>query len=169
MSSQTRNQEYKYQYKTVAVANGFFCGIGPGISVSVPENLLDIKSIFLHAVFRFDVSVPIVDRKILWAGVNYPTVPYTYGGFVTSIPDPKNGNMVEVNVPADPATRIADLRLDITHLKDAILEELSNNTFGFDQPFIQLKIITDMTGFNNISGDIVLWKIDFAYTTTGIQ
>lgn len=165
MSSQTRNQEYRYQYKTVAVANSYFCGYGPALSVSVPENLLDIKAIFLHAVLRFNSAVPAGRRKILWVGGSYPV---KFSGN-TTIPDPINGNLVEVNVSADPSSRIADIKIDITHLKDGLLTALAEDTFSFDQPRMKLSIITDESNGFEVDGEVILWKVDFAYTTTGIQ
>ena len=72
MNSITRNQEYRYQYKATSIGSTFFCGFGPKLNFSVPDNLLDIKAIFIHAVFKFDSSVPADSRRILWAGGKYP-------------------------------------------------------------------------------------------------
>lgn len=165
MSALSRNQEFKYQYKTIAVANQYFCGFGPTLSVSVPDNLLDIKAIFMHAVLRFNTAVPSGKRKVLWAGGRYPTK--LVGAF--SVPDPENGNLVKVDALADPTTRVVDLKLDITHLKEDIIAALSEDTFSFDQPRIRLSLITDEANDFSVDGDVILWKIDFAYTTTGIQ
>lgn len=159
MNSRTRNQEYKYQYKTIAIANAFFCGSGPTLNIAIPDNLLDIKAIYMHAVLRFDVAVPSGNRKILWVGGKYPQS-------LSGIPNPTAGNMRYVNVSADPTTRIADLKVDITDLKDGLL---SATPPIFDQPTIELNLITDMDGGFDVQGDVILWKIDFVYTTTGIQ
>ena len=165
MSSQTRNQEYRYQYKTVAVANAYFCGNGPTMNVSVPDNLLDIKAIFMHAVLRFNTSVPTAKRKVLWVGGSYPV--RFEDGF--AVPDAERGNMIRIDLPANTSTCVADVKIDLTHLKEGILETLANTNFAFEQPKIQLSIITNETPDFGVDGDVILWKIDFAYTTTGIQ
>lgn len=164
MSSQSRNQEFKYQYKTVANANGFFCGAGPTLSVGVPDNLLDIKAMFMHAVFKFDSSVSVPRRKIQFAGGRYIRQ-FKLDGSSTVTTD----NMVEVNVEADPITRVADLKLDITHLKDEIIADMNGDSQSFEQPRLALGIATDIESIGDVTGEIILWKIDFAYTTTGIQ
>lgn len=164
MTSQTRNQEYKYQYKTVSIAgNTVFCGNGPTLSISIPENLLDIKAIYIHAVLLFDVGVPSGNRKIHWAGGEYPRT-------IDGIPKPLEGNMKYVNLAADPTTRIADLRLDVTDLKDGFMQQLiDDEPFQFDQQKIRLNLITDVDGGFDVSGSVILWKVDFVYTTGGIQ
>ena len=81
------------------------------------------------------------------------------------MPDPANGNMTFVNVLADATTRIADLKFDATHLKDGLLNNISSN----GQASIELNLITDLNTGGSISGSVILWKIDFVYTTTGIQ
>ena len=165
MSSLSRNQEFKYQYKMISVSKTLFCGDGPRLYVSVPENILDIKAVSMRAVFKFDASVPVDRRKILWAGGSFP---YITSGAQTT-PDPANGNIIEVNVQADPVTRIADMTLDMTHLKDKLLQAIiDNQSHSFEQPKMFLNIITDI-GNNSVQGEVILWKIDFAYTTTGIQ
>lgn len=161
MRSVTRNQEYKYQYKTVAITNYYFCGAGPRLNVSIPENLLDIKAIFLHAVLRFDASTPAAQRRIYWAGGSYSIDP------ITGIPKPSEDSMIFVNMQADPVTRIADLKVDLTRLKDKLIQ---NPLLGeHDQPSIELDLITSLTGDFVTIGDVILWKVDFVYTTTGIQ
>lgn len=161
MTALTRNQEYKYQYKTLAATNSFFCGIGPGLNVSIPDNLLDIKAIYMHAVLQFDASVASGKRKIYWAGGSY-----TYD-VVTGIPKPTTDNMVNVNLLADPTTRIADLTIDLTPLKDQLL---ANAVLGaYEQPSIILNLITNVDGDFATTGKVLLWKVDFVYTTTGIQ
>lgn len=164
MNSQTRNQEYKYQYKTVSVAGEtVFCGNGPTLSVSVPENLLDIKAMYMHAVLKFDVGVPSGNRKIHWAGGTYPMT-------ITGVPKPLEGNLKYVNISADPSTRIADLQLDISDLKDGFLQQLIDDApYQFEQQKINLNLITDIDGGFDVSGSVILWKIDFVYTTGGIQ
>lgn len=164
MTSQTRNQEYKYQYKTVSVANGSaFCGNGAQLSVSVPNNLLDIKAIYMHVVLRFDTSVPSANRKIHYAGGEYPRQP-------NGVPIPSDGNLKYVNVSADPTTLIADLQLDITDLKDGLMQQLiDDEPYQFEQQRINLNLITDVDGGFDVSGSVILWKVDFVYTTSGIQ
>lgn len=159
MNSQTRNQEYVYQYKTIAVANTFFCGNGPRLDVAIPDNLLDLKAVFMHAVLKFDASTDIAKRKIYYAGGKYPVT-------VDGIPIPAEGNLRYVNKSADPTTRIADLRVDITDLKDGLMEQ---DLYTFDQPTMRFSLITDADGGFDSSGEVILWKIDFVYTTKGIQ
>lgn len=157
--TQTRNQEYKYQYKTVAAADMSFCGNGPRLNVSIPDNLLDIKAIYMHAVLRFSLSVPAGKRKIYYAGGEYPVTG-------SGIPIPTEGNLYFVDKAADPVSRIVDLKLDITELKDGLMEDSPDT---LDQPTMELNLITDIDGAFDSDGEVILWKIDFVYTTLGIQ
>lgn len=158
MNSVTRNQEYSYQYKSVAAANTIFCGNGSRLNVAIPDNLLDIKAIFMHAVLLFDTSVPSGSRKIQYAGGKYDST-------IAGIPIPQTGNLIFVNVPADATTRIADCRVDITDLKAGLM---AATLFDFNQPTMELNLITDIDGGFDVSGKVLLWKIDFVYTTKGI-
>jgi len=160
MSSLTRNQEYSYQYRCVAVAsNTTFCGNGPRLNMAIPDNLLDIKAIYMHAVLLFDISTPSGQRVIQYAGGKYNTTN-------TGIPIPATSNLIKVNVAADPTTRIADCRVDITDLKAGLM---TANPYDFNQPTIELNLITDIDGGFDVSGKVILWKVDIVYTTKGIQ
>jgi len=167
MSAITRSQDYKYQYKTVSAANVSFCS-NPSVAVTIPENILDIKAIYMHIVLQFTSGTDSAHRKIKWVGGEYPLI-----NAGTSA-DPANGNMAYVNKSADPTTRIVDVKKDITHLKDAILVAAQADTGDlFRPPTMQLSMIIDevLSNFStyNIGGTILLWKIDFVYTTKGIQ
>lgn len=163
MSSTTRNQEYVYQYRNIAIANAFFCGNGPRMNVGIPSNLLDIKAIYLHAVLQFDVSVATSDRTIQYVGCGY------YQNDINGdpvIPSPSK-DLIYVNRLADPTTRIVDLKIDITYIKDRIMATIDPSDIS--QPTIVLDIINRIKGMGTSTGKIILWKIDFVYTTKGIQ
>ncbi len=161
MSGLTRNQEYKYQYRNVAVARSIFCGYGAILTVNIPDNLLELKNLALHVVLQFDVAVPSGNRKLYYIGGTYGV-----GAAVGSIAAPVNGNMVFVNLTAD-ANRRIDCVIDISHL----IPKLTFDSSGtFDQPSFQVSMITNYDLFAaTVTGTMELWKADLIYTTKGIQ
>lgn len=168
MSEQSRNQEFLFQYRNVALAQGGqsstnprFCGYGPIIQPSIPDNMLELKNIFAHLVMRFDASVPSGNRKLMYIGGEFDQNIAT-GNLV-----PDTSRAAFVNLTAD-ANRYIDCQIDLTKWKDAMLPDLSD-PFYFGQPQLQIQAVTDTNGTTNATGDIILWKIDLIYTTKGIQ
>lgn len=164
MSILTRNQEYKYQYKIISTSGAPICGYGPSMVIAIPDNLLDIKSIYVHAIIKFDTTVAIADRKVTWIGGKFKTKFFNDGQYNVSIPDPSSDTMIPVNKLADPITRIADIKIDITQLKNTIIQDSLNSSYG--QPSIALNILNGpLINSNSINGELILWKIDLVYTT----
>lgn len=160
MGSQTRHQEATYQYKTVAVARSIFCGYGPHLDVSIPDNLEELKNVSIHAVLQFDNTVSAGNRKLYFIGGDYEM--NTYPDQTVKAVQPA---MMEVNLSAD-ANRRIDVTVDITHL----IKNLEFDLIGsFDQPSVALGMVTDKTGLNSVTGVLELWKVDLIYTTKGIQ
>lgn len=160
MSGQTRRQEYKYQYKTLAVARTTFCGYGPTMSVSIPDNLLELKNLCVHASLVFDSSVSAPNRVLHWIGGGYNMDPAPANK--TSDEQPR---MMHISEAAD-ANRRVDVTIDLSHL----IDQLEFDTSGsFDQPSFELGMITDPTNNNSVTGALELWKVDMIYTTKGIQ
>lgn len=169
MSEQSRNQEFLFQYRNVALAQGGqsgtnprFCGYGPIIQPSIPDNMLELKNIFAHLVMRFDASVPSGKRRLLYIGGQFDT------NFVTDSLIPDTSRAAFVNLTAD-ANRYIDCQIDLTKWKDAMLPDLSDPLFSFTQPQLIIQAVTDTDSTTNATGDIILWKIDLIYTTKGIQ
>jgi len=158
--SQTRHQEVKYQYRSVAVARTIFCGYGPHLDISVPEDLLELKNVAIHASIVFDVSVSAPNRVLHWIGGAYVVNPYP-----DQTVSPTQPAMIHVLESAD-ANRRVDVTIDISHLIPQI--EIDDNP-TFDQPSFEVSMVTDPTGANSVTGVLEIWKVDLIYTTKGIQ
>lgn len=157
--SQTRHQEATYQYRSVAVARSIFCGWGPHLYVSLPEDLLELKNVAIHASLLFDVSVASGNRKIHWIGGGYET------DYFSQTVKSEQPAMVYINKSADVNRRV-DVTIDISHLIPNLVID-DNPTF--DQPSFEVSIVTDPTGDNSVTGVLEIWKVDLIYTTKGIQ
>lgn len=156
----TRHQEYKYQYKTIAVTNAAFCGNGPRLRMSVPDDMLDVKALYMHAVLQFNSGVTSGNRVVHWIGGIYEQG-------LDGIPHPTDETMMHVNKQADLTTRIVDVKADLTQFKDSVSFE---DAFSFDQPDIEVNILTSLSGdAGAVTGTVILWKVDLIYTTSGIQ
>lgn len=158
--SQTRHQEAKYQYRSIAAARTIFCGYGPHLYVSVPEDLLELKNIAIHASLLFDVSVSAPNRKLHWIGGAYQINPYPDQTVASEQPQ-----MIYINQAADGNRRV-DVTIDISHLIPLI--PIDDNP-TFDQPNFEVSMVTDPTGANSVTGVLEIWKVDLIYTTKGIQ
>jgi len=159
MPGLTRNQEYIYQYLTVAAAQLFFCGFGPRLSVNVPKNLLEIKSLCVHAILLFDATVPASYRKLYYIGGEAIINTYPLTGLATD-----QLAMIYVNRSAD-ANRRIDITVDISHLIDKLIIDDGDS---YSSAHFDLGLVTDL-GNNNVGGTLELWKVDMIYTTKGIQ
>lgn len=156
----TRHQEAKYQYRSVAVARSIFCGYGPILGVSVPDDLLELKNVAIHASIVFDVSVASGNRKLHWIGGRYTLNPYP-----DQTASSEQAAMIHILQSAD-ANRRVDVTIDISHL----IPELTIDTNPtFDQPSFEVSMVTDPTGANSVTGVLEIWKVDLIYTTKGIQ
>lgn len=158
--AQTRHQEATYQYRSVAVARSIFCGYGPVLNVSIPDDLLELKNVAIHASLLFDVSVAAGNRKLHWIGGGYAVNPYPDQTVKSEQP-----NMIHILQSAD-ANRRVDVTIDISHLIP-LLEIDDSPTF--DQPSFEVSMVTDPTGANSVTGVLEIWKVDLIYTTKGIQ
>lgn len=168
MSEQTRNQEYTYQYRSVALAQSStggtfprFCGAGVIMQPSIPDTLLELKNIYAHIVLRFDASVATANQKLLYLGGEFDQ--RLDGSLIV---DPTRAAFV--NVSAD-ANRYIDCKMDLTKWKESMLPDPTVLFTDRQQPQLGLRAVTDLTGTQNITGDIILWKLDLIYTTKGIQ
>lgn len=158
MPGLTRNQEYIYQYLTVAAAQLFFCGFGPRLSVNVPKNLLEIKSLCVHAILLFNATVPLSYRKLHYIG-GQMVFNTEFNGVAADQPA-----MIYVNRSAD-ANRRIDITVDISHLIDKLVIDDGDS---YSSAHFDLGLVTDL-GNNNVGGTLELWKVDMIYTTKGIQ
>lgn len=160
MARQSRHQEYQYQYRQVAVARTIFCGYGPSLNVSIPDNMLKLINVSLHASIVFDPSVSAPSRKLWWMGGKALYNPYPDQSLKAVQPA-----MMPINLLAD-ANRRVDVTIDISHLIPLLTIDSSPT---FDQPSFEVDLITDPSGSFAITGVIELWKVDYIYTTKGIQ
>lgn len=151
MGGTTRQQEYPYQFKTLAVKNARDCGQGMTINMSLPTNILAIKNIFVHCRIQFDAAEPVLNQKI--DGIGSPTYPYEGA-------QPK---MKPLALVAD-GNREIDLKQDLTDMIGTLqvyppaAYSQGYISIGIHHPIILAQLAT-----------IKICKIDIVYTTQGIR
>lgn len=151
MGGQTRHQEYRYQYKSISIKNGWSCGNGATVSMNLPTDFLEAKNLYCHLRIRFHASEPSAKRKITYIG--QPTWP----------PTGEQPKMIYVNKTAD-ADRYIDLKIDLTQLIPEL--DIQEPTF-FQQGYFNIGIIHPEV-LSQLA-TVELWKMDLVYTTTGIR
>ena len=152
MGGVTRHQEYRYQYKTIALQNAKDCGAGATLNFNLPSNVLEIKNLWAHIRIRFDAAEPVGNQKIIGIG----TRTFTGNDFV----QPK---MKALNLTAD-----ANRRIDFTYDLTEIIRNLTiNDAALFAQGFVGIGILHP--AYLSQIATIEIWKMDLVYTTQGIR
>jgi len=164
MSETTKLQQYKYSLRTMAIApknmpNGYMCNDVFYVYPVPPDNAITIENLYLHLIVKFNVSVASGDRIIRKIGIanERPTF--------TSRFSPNRLRTYDVNLSADPTTRIIDTRIDLSALlkKDNVRwRDFYTDPATTDQTYVYIE--TPAGG-----GDLILCKMDCLYTTTGIR
>jgi hypothetical protein len=170
MSTSTKLQQYKYSLRSTAIAprvfpNGYMCNYRFIVYPVPPDNAITIENLYLHLKVLFSVSVASGSRKIARIGIgnNYPL----YGN------NPTRWKYYDVNIAADPTTRIAEAKIDLSALlkKDDVrwadyFNHGDPSKTGFT--YIIIDLPSELVG-SGTNGDLILCKMDALYTTTGIQ
>ena len=165
MSETTKLQQYKYSLRTIAIApktmpNGYFCGQKFYAFPVPPDNAISIENLYLHLIMQFKVGVASGDRRITKIGIASDRPSY---GFI-----PSRLRTYDVNLSADPTTRIIDTRIDLSALlkKDNVRwRDFYTTPATTDQTYVYIELATE----NSSNGDLILCKMDCLYTTTGIR
>ena len=169
MSTTTKLQAYTYSLRSTAIAptnmpNSYMCNNRFLVYPVPPDNAITIENLYLHLIVKFASTVPSGSRKIWRIGIgnNYPL----FGN------DPNRFKFYELNAAADPTTRIADVRIDLSALlkKDDVRWR---DYFDLNDPsvvgytYIVIDLLGELMGGSN--GDLILCKMDALYTTKGIR
>lgn len=168
MSETTKLQQYTYTLRSTCIAprnipNSYLCNYRMMAYPIPPDNAISIENLYLHLIIRFNVDIPSGSRKITRIGVanNRPL----FGN------EPARFRYYDVNLTADPTTRIIDTRIDLSALlkNDDVrwadyFDHGDPSALGFT--YVVFDLPTDLTSTN---GDLLLCKMDALYTTTGIR
>ena len=120
MGAESRHQEYRYQYKTIALQNARDCGAGATLNFNLPSNLLEIKNLWAHIRIVFHASEPVGNQKIIGIGTRQ-----------FSTDDFNQPLMKPLNLTAD-ANRRIDFTADLTQIiKQLIINDASLAAQGF--------------------------------------
>lgn len=169
MSESTKLQVYKYSLRSTVIAprtipNGYMCGGRFLVYPVPPDNAITIENLYLHLVVKFGAGIASGSRKITRIGIgnNYPL----YGQ------DPPRFRYYNVNLSADPTTRIIDTRIDLSALlknDDVRYADFfdSHDPAVTGYTYIVIDLPPELTIGSN--GDLLLCKMDALYTTTGIR
>lgn len=168
MSTTTKLQQYRYSLRSTCISprqipNSYLCNYRLFAYPVPPDNAITIENLYLHLIIKFNVGIASGSRKIVRIGVGNSRP--IYGS------DPPRFRYYDVNLSADPTTRIIDTKIDLSALlkKDDVryadyFDHGDPSDLGFTYVIIDLP--TDLTSTN---GDLLLCKMDALYTTTGIQ
>jgi hypothetical protein len=152
MGGKSRHQEYRYQFKTLALQNARDCGFGSTVNFNLPQNFIAVKNLWVHLRIQFAAGEPTANQKI--TGIGSKT--FSIGGTNQPLMRP-------LNLSAD-ANREIEFKYnlqDIIPLLAITAPTLGNQgffTLGIQHPNILSNVAT-----------IKLWKIDVIYTTQGIR
>ncbi len=172
MGTITRNQEYTYQYKSMNVGGTAtqpvtFCGWGGVFQVNLPDNILEIKKLWVHLIIQFATSI---------AGT---TITSQYkellniGGVQSAIVDgvyTVTGG-AQLNIAAD-SNGYVDVAVDLTSVLSNMPIQPSSQ---INQPYIQIPFYVPEMPYQKYgqqygnTGDVITWKVDIEYTTLGIR
>jgi len=152
MGAESRHQEYRYQYKTIALQNARDCGAGATLNFNLPSNLLEIKNLWAHIRIVFHASEPVGNQKIIGIGTRQ-----------FSTDDFNQPLMKPLNLTAD-ANRRIDFTADLTQI---IKQLIINDASLAAQGFVGIGILHP-TYLSQIA-TIEIWKMDLVYTTQGIR
>lgn len=156
MGGESRKQEYTYQYKSVSIANVQACGYGPSMQISLPSDLISIKSLWFRAALQYGSAETYKQVQTLaWNSISRGS--FYYNTHYMQVP---------VNFTANATTNIVDFTFDATGLLPKTYIYPPNGTnpsqyilFGIENP----------GGLMSALGTIILWKVDIVYTTQGIR
>lgn len=152
MGGITREQEYRYQYKTISLQNAVDCGPGGTVNFNLPSNVLEIKNLWAHVRIRFHASEPVGNQKIIGIG------PRVLGSSDFSQP-----LMKPLSLTADGNRRI-DFTADLTEIvRDLVITDPAY----YAQGFVGIGILHP--AYLTQLATIEVWKMDLVYTTQGIR
>ena len=151
MGAITREQEYRYQFKTIALQQATTCGYGGTVSFNLPVGFLEAKNLWAHVRVQFDAAEPVDNRKILGIG------PKQFSADMLNQP-----LMKPLNLTADVNRRI-DFTADLTEIIKNI--QIAQPAFFYQGSF-DIGIIHPL--LVNLA-KVEIWKIDLIYTTQGIR
>lgn len=168
MSESTKLQVYKYSLRTTTIApknipNSYMCANRFIVYPVPPDDAISIENLYLHLIVRFNVGIAAGSRKITRIGIgnNYPL----FGN------NPVRWKYYDVNLSADPTTRIIDTKIDLSALlkKDDVrwadyFDHGDPAALGFT--YVIIDVPPELTSTN---GDLLLCKMDALYTTKGIR
>lgn len=152
MGGITRHQEYRYQFKTIAIANGKDCGYGGRLNFNLPADFIEVKNLYMHLRVRFNASEPSGNQKIKAVG------PRIFSADFVTQP-----LMKEVNLTAD-VNRYIDLKID---LSDLIPNMEIVPPALYQQGYFNIGVLYPNALTYTV--DVLIWKLDLIYTTQGIR
>lgn len=161
-------QEYKYSLKTQAYTSPDSVGLCGDVTLFYllpPQDAIEIKYLRTHLKLRFDSGIASGDRKIQRIGIlsKFDSDP--------SIAD--HFRYLDVNITAD-VNREVELDMNLTSLLKPTNTRYNSDIFlqGVDDnyTYVYLRLGNGDNLINEPTvGDILLWKVDGMYTTTGVK
>lgn len=166
MSESTKSHWYLQTIRSVAYANGGWCGGKIMLYVVPPNKAISIENMYIHFKATFDVSVPIGKRIVKRIGI-IDKKPLVFN----SNADVNYYRYMDVNIAADAVTRKVDIRLDLSHLlkKDNVkYREYFDDDSSGGFTYIMIEPDDSLIGALNFA-TIEIWKADAQFTTQGTR
>lgn len=160
-------QPYKFTQKSFfdshwsTMVVGYFCIKRIYLVVYPPEEAISIEGLRTHIRLIFMSAVSAAKQKIVRIGI-IDDVDFYTGTFgphgVDVLPTP--GKYIDLNISAD-ANRMIDFSINLSSL-------LTKANTGNSYIYIDFPSDIETDAFGYI-GDVILWKADALFTTTGIR
>lgn len=157
----TKNQEYTYSLKSVAVSY-------PGIQTLLctgkalfylvpPQDAQTIQYLRMQFKFRFDASVDPEYMRLDRVGI------------INAKYNPTYERYLDLNLVADGSDEV-EVNINLTPLlnKSDVAYTLFEDAFGTGYTYIYVQLAPELENITTI-GEVLLWKADALYTTTGIR
>lgn len=157
----TKNQEYTYSLKTVAVDTTniltTFCTGTALFYIVPPEDAISIQYLRTQFKFIFDSSIDVAYRRLDRIGIIDAKYGATYERYI------------DLNLVAD-GNREVEVNINLTPLlkKDNVAYTLFEDAFGTGYTYIYIQLAPELVDTGSV-GEMRLWKADALFTTTGIR
>lgn len=157
----TKNQEYKYSLKSVAVDTTniltTMCAGKALFYIVPPEDAQTIQYLRTHFKLKFDSSIPTAYRRLDRIGIVDSKFNITYERYL------------DLNLIAD-GNREVEVNINLTPLlkKDNVAYTLFEDAFGNGYTYIFIELAPELENTGSI-GEMRLWKADALFTTLGIR
>lgn len=163
MSKSPKSQFYRYSLKVGGLINAAMCTDKAWLYLLPPEDAQSIENLYCHIKITFDSSVVLPSQKLVAVGIS--DVP------LTRFNAPVYEKEIELNLQADPVTRVIETTVDLTTLlkKDNVRFDNVFGDFSINEYTMVYIRLADALQDILVVGTINVWKLEALFTTKEIR